>query len=87
MFYRLLSHLPFPLLYGLAWLGYFVIFHVVRYRRDVVAGNLSKAFPEKSEAQRKSLARAFYRQFTQVAWRSSRHAECSLKISFSAHVY
>ena len=67
MFYGLLSHLPFPLLYGLAWLGYFVIFHVVRYRRDVVAGNLSKAFPEKSEAQRKSLARAFYRQFTQVA--------------------
>ena len=67
MLYRLISYLPFPLLYGLAWFAYLLLYHVVRYRREVVAGNLSKAFPEKSEAERSSLARAFYRQFCQVA--------------------
>ncbi len=67
MLYRWISYLPFPLLYGLAWLSYLLIYHIVRYRRDVVAENLSKAFPEKSEAQRQSLARDFYRQFSQVA--------------------
>ena len=67
MLYRLISYLPFPLLYGLAWLSYLLLYHVVRYRREVVASNLSNAFPEKSEAQRASLARDFYRQFSQVA--------------------
>ncbi|MEP4147583.1 MAG: lysophospholipid acyltransferase family protein [Halioglobus sp.] len=67
MFYRLISHLPFPLLYGLAWFAYLLLYHVVRYRRQVVADNLSKAFPDKSDAERSSLARAFYRQFSQVA--------------------
>jgi KDO2-lipid IV(A) lauroyltransferase len=67
MFYRLISHLPFPLLYGLAWFAYLLLYHVVRYRRQVVVDNLSKAFPDKSDAERSSLARAFYRQFSQVA--------------------
>ncbi|MEP2271726.1 MAG: lysophospholipid acyltransferase family protein, partial [Marinobacter sp.] len=67
MLYRLISRLPFPLLYGLAWFSYLLLFYVVRYRRDVVAQNLSNAFPEKSEAERASLARDFYRQFSQVA--------------------
>lgn len=67
MFYRLISYLPFTLLYGLAWIMYLLLYHVVRYRRDVVASNLSKAFPEKTDAARASLAKDFYRQLCQVA--------------------
>lgn len=39
------------------------MYHVVRYRRKMTAKNLTSAFPEKSEAEREQLARAFYHQF------------------------
>ena len=42
---------------------YPLMYHVVRYRRKMTARNLALAFPEKSEAERKQLARAFYHQF------------------------
>ena len=66
MLYRLLSYLPFPLLYALAWLAYLILYFLVRYRRDVVRENLAKAFPEKDNMERAALAKSFYRQLTQV---------------------
>jgi len=60
----LFSLLPMWLLYkisdGLALLMYAII----RYRRGVVLGNLAIAFPEKTERQRKAIAKEFYRNFT-----------------------
>lgn len=67
MIYRLLSYLPFTLLYPVAWLAYLVLYHIARYRREVVRQNLSRAFPEKSTGEIKALGKAFYRQLTQVA--------------------
>ena len=67
MFYRLISYLPFALLYGLAWLGYLLLYHVFRYRRKVVKTNLANAFPDKTVAERKRLEKAFYRRLCQVA--------------------
>lgn len=40
-----------------------LIYHVVRYRRRMVAKNLQLAFPDKSEQERKQIAKAFYHQF------------------------
>ena len=45
------------------WILYPIMYHVVRYRRKMTAKNLALAFPEKSEAEREQLARAFYHQF------------------------
>lgn len=42
---------------------YPIMYHVVRYRRKMTAKNLALSFPEKSEAEREQLARAFYHQF------------------------
>lgn len=67
MIYRLVSYLPFPLLYALAWLGYLLLYHVFRYRRGVVRVNLQKAFPENSRKETEALSRAFYRQLVRVA--------------------
>lgn len=67
MLYRAISFLPFSLLYALAGLGYVLLYHVFRYRRHVVTQNLSRAFPEKSAPEINRLARAFYRQLSQVA--------------------
>jgi KDO2-lipid IV(A) lauroyltransferase len=52
--FTVISWLPFPLIYACAWLAYLLIYHVVRYRRDVVKENLRQSFPEKSDAELKS---------------------------------
>ena len=67
MIYRLVSYLPFPLLYALAWVAYLLLYHVFRYRREVVRTNLDRAFPENSRQQNAALARAFYHHLSRVA--------------------
>ncbi len=64
---ELLSRLPLWLLYRKAQIAGFLLFHVVRYRRNLVQENLSLAFPEKSQKQIRVLARTFYRDFTEFA--------------------
>ncbi|MBQ7258770.1 MAG: lysophospholipid acyltransferase family protein [Paludibacteraceae bacterium] len=60
----LLSKMPLRVHYWCAdWILYPIMYHVVRYRRKMTAKNLASAFPEKSEAEREQLARAFYHQF------------------------
>lgn len=59
--YRMLGRLPLPLLYGIASALAFALYHVVRYRRDVVDENLRAAFPELTDAQRVALEKRFYR--------------------------
>ena len=66
--YRLISWLPFPLLYTAAWFAYLVLYYVAGYRKAVVRQNLGRAFPDKSEAEITALAKAFYRRLAQVAF-------------------
>ncbi len=61
-----LSILPFPVLYGLSDMLYPVLYYVVGYRKRVVMENLRNAFPEKSEQERRAIARKFYRHFTDI---------------------
>jgi len=68
MLYRLLSWLPFPLLYALAWVAYLLLYYVAGYRKTVVYENLRRAFPDKSGREITVLAKMFYRQLAQVAF-------------------
>jgi len=52
--------LPLRVLYLFSDLLFPVFYHVVRYRRTVVATNLRNAFPEKSENERKTIEKKFY---------------------------
>src|SRR4051812_39594963 len=60
----LISLLPFWALYIISDLLYFLLCFVIRYRREVVLGNLQVAFPEKTGKERRAMARRFYRRFT-----------------------
>ena len=60
----LLSLLPFFILYGISDLFAFLLRVVFRYRKQVVLSNLQTAFPEKTEEERKLIARKFYQYFT-----------------------
>jgi KDO2-lipid IV(A) lauroyltransferase len=59
----LLSLLPLRVLYLFSTFAYLVLYYVVSYRRKVVKDNLAIAFPEKTEAERNAIAKAFYKNF------------------------
>lgn|SRR5690606_8745539 len=61
VFIHLFSLLPFRVLYVLSDLGYMLLYHIIGYRKAVVFQNLRNAFPEKSEEERRAIARKFYR--------------------------
>lgn len=60
-FLWLISLLPLRILYILSDGFYGLAFYVLKYRRDVVMSNLLIAFPEKTESERKTIAKKFYR--------------------------
>lgn len=60
----LLSLLPMWLLYGFSDAVALLLYAVIRYRRGVVLSNLRIAFPEKTDLERRRIAKRFYRNFT-----------------------
>ncbi len=64
LFIKLFSYLPFSVIYaisdGLAWL----LYHLIRYRRQVIYDNLRHSFPAQTEAWYQKTMKAFYRSFT-----------------------
>lgn len=60
-FFYVFSLLPWRVMYWISDGIAALIFHVFKYRRDVVMQNLSIAFPDKTEAERIAIAKAFYK--------------------------
>ncbi len=60
----LLSLLPFFILYGISDFCALLLCRVFRYRREIIWDNLKIAFPEKTEKERRLIARRFYQYFT-----------------------
>ena len=59
-----LSRLPLGVHYRFAdWVLFPLMYHIVRYRRRLVRDNLTKAFPDRSDKERRQIARDFYHQF------------------------
>ncbi len=59
----IISLLPLWVFYRLSDGLYYLVYHVVRYRRRVVYANLRNSFPEKSEAEIERIAKDFYSFF------------------------
>lgn len=45
---------------------FFIIYYVVRYRRKVVDDNLCRSFPERSEQERRRIARKYYLHLAEI---------------------
>ena len=56
----LVSILPFRLLYAVSDRLFFLLYHVVGYRKKTVEDNLKLVFPEKSESERKQITKEFF---------------------------
>lgn len=61
-----ISLLPFRLVYVLADFAYVLLYYVFKYRRKVVCENLAKGFPEKTDQERKLIAKHFYKHLADV---------------------
>jgi KDO2-lipid IV(A) lauroyltransferase len=59
----LISLLPLSFLYLLSYFFYFITYYIAGYRKETVFKNLAIAFPEKTMAERKLIAKQFYRHF------------------------
>ncbi|MBD0288923.1 MAG: lipid A biosynthesis acyltransferase, partial [Flavisolibacter sp.] len=57
----LFSLLPLRVLYLFSDLAYFLLYHVIGYRKKVVLQNLTVAFHHKNEKEKEAIAREFYR--------------------------
>lgn len=62
-FLKLLSHIPFGVMYAISDVLYVLIYHVFRYRRAVVRRNLTESFPEKDARGILDIEKKFYRFF------------------------
>lgn len=63
-FLKLLSYIPFRILYIISDVLYYFVYYVFRYRRHIVRKNLSESFPQKSEHEIKKIEKDFYSFFT-----------------------
>lgn len=58
---HLIAMLPFGVLYFISDILYFVVYHLVGYRKKVVRKNLLNAFPRKKETEILKIEKEFYR--------------------------
>lgn len=61
--FHAISLLPFRILYIMSDGLYFLLYHVLRYRRGIVRRNITTSFPDKDEAWVRHTERKFYRWF------------------------
>lgn len=65
-FLNFLSLLPLSLLYPLATLGYYIIYYIYPYRKNVVHENLSNAFPHKSQEEIINIEKKYFRYLSDL---------------------
>ncbi|AIM36506.1 lysophospholipid acyltransferase family protein [Sphingobacterium sp. SG20118] len=59
----LIALMPFWLIFKVSDLFYYILYYIVRYRKNVIFDNLRNSFPEKSEEEIRAIAKKFYRFF------------------------
>ncbi len=60
---KLMSYLPFWIMYVLSDIAFVLLAYVFKYRDRVISTNLKNSFPEKTEKEIKEIATKFYRHF------------------------
>ena len=62
----IITLLPLTVLYLFSDLLYLILYHIVSYRRKVVAINLKNSFPEKTDEERRTIEKKFYRHLSDL---------------------
>lgn len=75
----LISLLPLRLLYILSDACFLLVYHIFKYRREIVRKNLRNAFPEKNEEERSIIERKFFHFFCDYVFETIKLASISKK--------
>jgi Kdo2-lipid IVA lauroyltransferase/acyltransferase len=62
----LITKTPFRILYIISDVVFFVLYHIVKYRRKVVTENLENSFPEKTKEELKIINRKYYHHLSDL---------------------
>jgi len=65
-FLKVIAKFPFWFIYFLSDLFYWIVYYLVGYRKKVVWQNLKNAFPEKTDAEIKTISKKYYRHFADL---------------------
>ena len=65
--FYMLSVIPLQGLYLISDFIYFMSYHLIKYRRNVVRTNLKNSFPDKTETEIVDIEKKFYKHFCDVA--------------------
>jgi KDO2-lipid IV(A) lauroyltransferase len=60
----LIAMLPFRIIYILSDVAFFIIYHIIKYRREIVYKNISESFPEKDKNEIKQIVKKFYQNLS-----------------------
>ncbi|MFK8027109.1 MAG: lysophospholipid acyltransferase family protein [Gammaproteobacteria bacterium] len=64
--YKLISKLPFNLLYYLSDFSAFILFRIARYRRNISYQNIRNSFPDKTEQQIEYIQQVAYQHLADI---------------------
>ena len=81
----LFAIVPFRLLYVFSDFLYFILYHVTKYRVDVVRDNLKKCFPEKSTEELLRIEKLSYRNIADITVESLKAFTMSKKQIYARH--
>ncbi|MCG6186487.1 lysophospholipid acyltransferase family protein [Maribellus maritimus] len=70
LFLRLISKLPFVFIYFLSDVFYFIVYYLIKYRKNVVLQNLKNSFPEKSHREIIIIRKKYFKHFCDLIFES-----------------
>lgn len=79
--------LPLSVLYLFSDLFYLFLFYVIKYRRKVVEENLRNSFPDKNEAERRTIEKKFYRHLADLIIETLKLTHMSKKEQIKRYTY
>ena len=74
---KLISYIPFRVLYVLSDGLYYILYYIIRYRRKIVRKNLTESFPALKGKEILQVEKKFYRYFTDQVLESCKMATIS----------
>lgn len=66
VFFSIIASLPFWILYILSDLLYFILYHILHYRRNTVRTNLTASFPKMNTTQIHDVEKEFYHHLSDI---------------------
>lgn len=86
-FIWLLSRLPMRILYLKSDVFFFIIYHIIGYRKEVVLENLKLVFPEKSEEELRKIRKKFFKHLMDLMIESVKAFSISEKEILKRYTY